>query len=261
MSSRTFPTVSDYIDCGAATVLQNINIGAMWAWVYTLSAAANAIIAGKSSSTVFKLTSTATNRISFVRARATTATEVVADGAAMGVTKWVFIAVTWNTGGANADQKIFSGDLRTIAAEPGAYTTQTVGSGAETSDAGSNYRIGGPAGAPFTGRIAVQGVIAGRQITLSEARSLQFRPRPVAGTVGLWWPGRDNETTVPDLSGTRNAGTVTGSPTRTPGVPLMDDGQPETTHRSITLVTASGLFGDRRRRFIASVGTGESRER
>ena len=56
--------------------------------------------------------------------------------------KPLFIAVTFDTGGADTDQKIYIGDLDTPAAEPSAYTTQRVGTGAVTSNAAKNMYAG-----------------------------------------------------------------------------------------------------------------------
>lgn len=224
MSSRSFPAGTDFVDVGSATSIDDIDVGTIWAWVRTPAGAANGTIFGKGSQSVFRMTAAGVARLNCTRTRATTTMEALADVPAVGSSEWVFLAAVWDTAGANGDQKLYGGDLTTIVAEAGAYTTQQVGTGAPSSNAASNGRIGvSSAGTqPFTGRIAVVGLISGRRLSLGELQSLQFRPRVVAGTVGLWWPGHDNGTTVPDLSGNLNNGTLNGASTVQAGAPLAD---------------------------------------
>lgn len=135
-----------------------------------------------------------------------------ANFAAYGLNKWVFIVFTWNSNGANADQKILIGDLITPAAEPSSYTTQTVGSGVVSASWGTNNLFVGNSATNQTreirGRIAWVGTW-NTSLTTQQIISQQWHPRLTTGNVlfmHLGWP----DTTRPDFSGNALASTLTG---------------------------------------------------
>lgn len=144
--------------------------------------------------------------------RATTAMNVRSNGAVFKLGIPQFIGAQWDTSGTLAtDQKLFVGDLGTPAAEP-AYAAQTAGSGARSTDT-NNWAIGAQAAA---GTNAWGGLIYwvaawNRLLTLQEIYQQQFAPTLTAGCLGFWYPGRDGEVLVRDLTGNGNHGAVTGA--------------------------------------------------
>lgn len=127
--------------------------------------------------------------------------------------KWLFVGLTWSTGGVNADQKIFTGDPSTPLVEPSAYSSQAVGSGTPTSTAADNLTVGGRSGnnTYFNGRIGHL-IFGNVQKPLNELRTLQWNPRLIDGSVKLFSIyGFGGTGSQADWSGTGNSGTVTGA--------------------------------------------------
>ncbi|MEW5917471.1 MAG: hypothetical protein AB1762_13755, partial [Gemmatimonadota bacterium] len=181
---------TDLVDCGSGTTLDNISHGFAMAWVYLDSSGANQTIMRKGSGTtnrhLFNLLGAGPQ---FLIDRGTTDLAVTATFANLtgwGTGQWFFIAATWNLSGANGDQKMFSGNLTTLATEPSAYASQAVGSGAEGSDATDNLFLGNTnsGGSPLNGRMSVLLLGSGRQLTLGEVQRWQSRPQWVPNTVG-----------------------------------------------------------------------------
>lgn len=140
--------------------------------------------------------------------------------AAWGINKWCFVAIRFDTAGVNSDQKLLVGDQILDAAEPGAYSVQTVGSGTVTSESGTNFIFGNNAGfnIPFLGRM---GFIScyNRAMPTVEIISQQWRPRVSTGCKLFSYPGFTGTGTQPDWSGNGSSGTVTGS-TVADGLPI-----------------------------------------
>ena len=145
-----------------------------------------------------------------------------ANFAAYGLNKWLFIAGVFNTGGANADQKIYMGDRNTSAAEPSSYSSQTVGSGTVSTTYGTNDLYIGNSrintAREFNGRIAFCHLL-NTALTQKQIIAQQWKPQIRAGETVLFahygFPG----TSCPDYSGNKINGTVTGA-VNAPHVPF-----------------------------------------
>ena len=150
-------------------------------------------------------------------ARATTDGVVNTTGVDRPLNAWKFVAVTLLDG--DGGPRIFHGSLTALAVEA-SYSSRSEGTGAIESGSGLSMSIGnGPTwNEPFKGRIGPVAVFNSK-LTLSEIQSWQFNPRPMAGCVGLWFPGWTGTGTQVDSSGNGNNGTVTGT-TVASGPPL-----------------------------------------
>ena len=132
---------------------------------------------------------------------------------AYGANKWVFVAgqTDITTAGNN---RMFAGDLTTVAVEATSYVTQSVGVlGAGGNNSGTIAVIGNNSNAnvSFVGSIAWVGVW-NRILTTQEIQDQQYSPHLTSGCVlftNLGYNG--SATTAPDLSGNGNTGTVTGA--------------------------------------------------
>lgn len=262
MSARSFPLFGDYINGGSGASLDDLVTATFVAWVYPTAFAANQVLWSKNGTTRYARFNTAA-RLNFAVARATTPLEVTATDT-LTANRWAFVAGALNTGGVNTDQKAYYGSLTSVVAEVSAYTTQQVGTGAVTSDAAGNLSIGSnTASQPFTGRVAwVQ--VYNRQLSLGELRMLQGdRSLKLQGCVGFWQPGWDAGTTVPDLSGSGNHGTITGAPTYVAGLPLAytTGSVARMPYTAVAAAATGGKRIDRRRRRLIIRGGRERRLR
>lgn len=125
--------------------------------------------------------------------------------------KWVFVAIIFDTGGVNGDQKLYIGDRTAVPAEPSAYNNhQDVGSGAVTSDTGSNLFIGNwsLANSARDCDIGWVGVWRGRRLSAGEIFDQWLRPHVTANQELFAFPGQSTEA---DWSGGGHAGTSTGT--------------------------------------------------
>lgn len=148
---------------------------------------------------------------SYDRATADNYVEVpAANFAAFGAGKWLFIAFV-SSPTVDADNKFYMGDLTTAAAEPSAYTTRTMGSGAFNSDAAANLILGNKANdaTPLTGKIAWIG-FWNRQLSPAEIEEQRLWPHITNGCVLLQHLGENDLLTQWDKALSNN-GTVTGS--------------------------------------------------
>lgn len=212
---------SDKVDCGSGASLDDLAAGTFLAWVYPTALKADDTIVVKTAQSTgmrnFIAVGSGALRVDIDRA---TDLVIVSSASVLSTDSWQFVAAVFNTGGADADQKLFHGTLTSLAAETG-YQVQQVGSGAVVSDAAHNLFIGnfnsGTFGA-FAGRIAW---VAhwNRVLTLAEIRAQQFRPHKTSGCVLFMHLGFNGTGTQPDHSGNFNSGTVTGA-TVAPHVPL-----------------------------------------
>lgn len=256
---------TDLIDVGTGTTIDNMNIGTALAWVYYTNAAVNGFIWRKGTAAganhAFQRLSTGHFAIRVARATTLLAAEAAdASCAGSGVDKWVFFAATWTTSGANGDQRIYTGDRTTVAVEASAYSVQQVGAGTVGDDSGDNMFIGNNAAGstPWPGRIGFLQVLKNVNLTLAQIRSWQWGMRWLTGTSGLWIPGHDNGTSVPDYSGNLNTGTITGT-TVAASVPHLNvywagaDGTEDERTEIIGGAGSGGMWPDRRRRARAAI--------
>jgi len=137
-----------------------------------------------------------------------------------GLNKWLCICFVYNTGGANADQKILIGDLDSEMAEPSAYATQTVGTGSLNTTYGTNDLIVGNTtntAREFRGRMAIS-MFTTTQLTDQQMRAWQWNPKAIGSPALLGFYGFGGANSI-DYSGNAINGTVTGA-TQTDHVPL-----------------------------------------
>jgi concanavalin A-like lectin/glucanase superfamily protein len=138
---------------------------------------------------------------------------------AAGAGKWNFWGVQLHTAGADADQKLFGGDLTTTVIEATTYVNQTVGTGTPASLAGTTATIGNLDGGSFSFQSSIASVgIWNRLLTLAEIQYQQSHRRPTTGCVLFHeYMSTDQQK---DFSGTGNVGTVSG-PTVATHVPIQ----------------------------------------
>jgi len=211
-----FDASTERVDHGSATSLDDLDTATVLAWVYP-TATSVGFVEGKYASpccsTGYRWLVPGFHANASLDVRVDRATSDLGMTALslMTANAWQFIGAVWNTGGTDADQKLFRGTLTSIATEP-TYNIQTVGSGATVSDAGGTLVVGNREGADFNfpGRIAWVG-IWNRALTNGEVRAQQFRPHPTSGCVLFTHYGFNGTGTQPDWSGSANSGTVTGA--------------------------------------------------
>lgn len=205
---------SHRVDVGSAASLDALNPYTVLAWIYPTAGAGTRRIWTKGATTNIRSLNTDNNSYTISIGRATTnssALATVANMSTWALNKWCFVGGTCNTTTAT-DNRIWHGDLTTLAAEAAAYSSQTLGSGAVGSDAAVNGIIGNRDAndQSMFGRIGVIAVF-NRALTLAEVQSWQQRPRILSGCVGLWWLGQNGTGAQADHSGNGNTGTVTGA--------------------------------------------------
>lgn len=148
------------------------------------------------------------------RERGTGATSIVLQANAAnythyGLNKWLWIVARWDTAGANADQSLWIGDESNNPAAPSAYTTQTVGSGAASTTAGS-VTIGNSKVTTtrwIEGRVGFHALFPTK---LSDADVNAICAGTYQNSPLVWWlPGANGVIDVPDtVAG--NLGIITG---------------------------------------------------
>src|SRR3990167_7774805 len=186
--ARDFDGVNDVINCGSATVLDNLDPFTVTAWILPDT------IGESSRGSVFvKATSGAnkellmdglhvTNGIEFTVARATTTANMCSVYNTITLDVWQFVACTYS----DADRgRVYQALAGSVPAEV-SYNTRTVGSGAVGNDSANDFRIGTniAANRTFDGRIAeiqVWNVILGG----NELSSVMYgKPVRLASRVG-----------------------------------------------------------------------------
>lgn len=153
-----------------------------------------------------------TGHLYFDIQRATTDLKILASSNAVIAGIPQFVAVSWNTAGANSDQKLYKGDLVTHAAEVSSYTTQQVGAGARSTPTTAfalGNALGGESYSYFNG-IIENSIYLNRQPELKEIIELQKRMYLAAGTQLLTRLGIASGVQI-DISGNSNHGSVTGA--------------------------------------------------
>jgi len=207
------------VNCGSASVIDDLQEMTSLSWVWVESFASDAriwqkayIAAHGTAHNIYM--EAATQRVECSYSRATTSQSVYADVssfAAWGLDKWMCI-VTRSHATIDASNAFEVGDLWRPPAGPSAYVRQTAGSGAFVSDAAASLYLGNKENdnANLAGRIALVAWY-NRRLTdvevLAAWQGFYFHP----GLVGLWQPSHMGAETVLDLSGYTNHGTVTGA--------------------------------------------------
>lgn len=208
---------SDRVSHGTSG-LANIGVGTLMLWIYPDDVANSfRVPASKNNTlgtvgwTLYRPTADGTI-FRFDLVRATTALQIWSVTATITSGAWQFIGVSWNTGGANGDQRMVRGTLTTLAAEV-SYATQLVGSGAQVDDTAQAYMIGNQNTAhSIPGRIAIATLYGGVALSVAEMQSWQFRPRVLnSSCLQFTYYGFAGTSTQPDWSGGGRNGTVTGA--------------------------------------------------
>ena len=221
---------ANYVEHGSAAALDDMTVGALAFWCYTTSSTARQVLWSKNTgggANSFTLAEQATPSIfEWQKVRATTANSITAaltNFSNYAINKWIFVVVNFDTVTA-ANNTIWVGDASNPAGQPVSYSAQTAGSGALTTDAANNWRVGRHAaatGRQFVGSIgnhyAFSSILAegqiyelqwtGRVVGLTELISTQYGFGGATGTQADW-------------SGQKNNGTVTGTPTVAAHVPM-----------------------------------------
>lgn len=226
-ASLTFAVDGDRVTHNG-TALGTITNGTIGMWVYITDNTARQVLIEKLSPggwSIAHRADVANDPIECFRLRATanvTANANSTSFGAFGINKWVFLAFTWNTAGADADQRILVGDLSTLAVGPSAYTAQTVGTGTiDTTNADVHVGTGAVTTRETHGRIAWVGVWS-TALTNAQIQQQQFRPRcdPGAGCVFFVPYGYNGLGSQIDYSGNAIHGTITGTLVVSDHVPL-----------------------------------------
>lgn len=130
---------------------------------------------------------------------------------------WQWVAATMNNGGVAGDLVRFYvtqpdlTELRRVTP-----STATDGSGAFQSDVGQNLNIGNATDAAsnaFGGYIK-ETALFNREMSLTELQQvvrMLLAKEPPPGALGVWFLGDTGAVSVPDASGNRNTGTVSGA--------------------------------------------------
>lgn len=216
--SLDFSGTTHKIDFGTGSSLDNLTPFFAFAWVYLDSNAApdggRVYQKGLTSNAQFFSPANPLS-VEMTTARGTANCSVVAltsNFAAFGTGKWLFVAVINDTT-TSGNNKIYVGDLVTLAAEPSAYITQTAGSGTQGNNNGAPAIVGNRANdnRAIDGKIAYVGIWGGVVPSDNQIHQLQFRPMPTSGCKLFAIPGYNGTGTQPDFSGNGHAGTVTSA--------------------------------------------------
>jgi len=149
------------------------------------------------------------------RHRATAPTGGTANAASFAsyaLNSWLFLVATFDTAGANGDQKLLIGNLTTPPTEPSAYTAQQVGSGTP-GETVSPFTFGNNANSTtrvFIGDIAAVSFF-NRVLTANEIYQVWRFNAPLSGRIVQSHYGLLGTGTQPDWSGNGRTGTVTGA--------------------------------------------------
>lgn len=209
----------------------SINVGSLWGWVFCdTSMVADSVIfqvgawgASDLKSIYFNQDSGATvpNIQLYLQGGTTNLNYITALGDP-GYTEnqWNFFCWTWTFG---TGATLYTGDLNTLAtAWSGAWQVNTNGSGTFGSNNGDQWEFGGISDRYFDSRIAILGVVNGTELSLTQVQAIQYNSKAALGVSNLkilWFPGLHGASTVPDMSGNGNNGSITNA-TVTDHVPL-----------------------------------------
>lgn len=220
---------SNRVDCGSAAGIDELLTMTVLALVRPTALTSGRVIVAKK----FDTNATAgwrlalqgtTGQLNFNRRHTSNATSYTStDNLCAPVDTWRWVAATYDeAGGAGARVNLYGAAIHEMLAETGTYATSTNGTGASLADEAqsliwSNY-TDNPS-ASFQGQMAF-GMIVNRVLTLGELWSLQFNPRPISGCVNFMRFGWNGTSTQADMSGSGNAGTVTGASVATAWAPI-----------------------------------------
>lgn len=267
--SQTFAATSSYYNLGAPSNLTNVTRGGYVAIVKSSAPGVARILYNKGTSANYIRRSTinATDTFTITLGSATTSLQAQAlltNFAGCGPGKWIVVAARFDTSLTNADQQLFACPVGGALAQPSAYALQAVGSG-HGSDGADVAHIGDSTvnTLGFTDPMAALAVLTGSYPSVEElqrvANELLVRGRKLrlpASCKGAWQFTQRG--TVPDLSGNGNHGVAGGGVIGQAGDPVWrwPLGQayqiPGMDPPAAAASTASGLFGDRRRRFVGA---------
>lgn len=228
-ASLSFSSAADqYVNFGSGSALDNMNTATTLVWLYptdvTLGDQAVMIKAEVVGFTAYRSVyignTGGLNGTVYADVKRTSDLLVRSAASTLSSNSWQVISVCWNTGGVNADQQIFVGNLTTPMAEV-TYSTQAVGSGTPGDDAAQSLAVGNASPTSpqswsrYAGRIALV-MRWNRVLPLGELRQQQFRPHVTSGLKLFSVLGWNGTGTQADWSGCTdtgcpNQGTVTGA--------------------------------------------------
>lgn len=212
------------VNCGSSTALDNVfqTSGTMMVWIFPTTLGSNttwtAKCTGDACGTSQNFFNTGATLVQFQISRGTAnllirATYGVANALpTIVVNAWSFVAVTYDSAGANGNQQLWGGNLTTPVAEATVYNAQTVGSGTITDQTSGSFMIGGrpSISVAMIGRIGAVHVVNTR-LSLGQLKAQQYAPHPISGSVLFTRLGFHGTSTQADWSGGGNNCTVTGA--------------------------------------------------
>lgn len=218
-------TSTDRIDHGSATILDQMAQVTVCAWVnfdsFPGAGGTTEMLVQKDPLNFFIYNDGAGAILNFERGRATSVlvfAALLSNFSFFRVGVPIFVCARMDSTGANGDQQLLVGTRRHPVREPSAYSSQQVGSGALSNDAGNNLSFGNEGGGtnPLNA-VADLCMISNAYWTVKEINDF----REATGK-GLLPPARSaviysplglltTNTRVPDLTSYSNNGTVTGT--------------------------------------------------
>lgn len=219
--SLLLDSTAEEVNCASDTSLDNIDPCTTLAWIYPTTAfaefAPNRTIFSKGDWVNghtrlqlhvddwpdVKMMAFIRGNISALQAQSIVTSSVTAN-------KWSFVGAITDVGGSATDQKLFTGDLNTLATEVGSYSLQTAIGGSRITNASADYKLGvGELTAEvFFGLVGIV-VTFDAVLSLGQIQQQQFHPHKIPSLVGFW--DLYGTGTQPDYSGNGNNGTVTGA--------------------------------------------------
>ncbi len=220
-----FGVSTDLVNCGDGAAFRDCDPCTLFGWGTITSVAASGRLIGKGlAGTGVRQIQYSTTQLQASLNRATSDAQSNTNFAnfaawvGVGATRYFLAATLKSTGGVNGDQKFYLGTLAVPAAEPSSYGTQSVGSGANVSNSGTNLIIGNRStgSLQWTGLIWIAGMLP-VYLTLGDVRWLQYAsldPKfelPASWGGGAWRCGVNGTGPVYDITGTGNHGTITSA--------------------------------------------------
>ncbi len=220
----------EFVSCGSGTIVDDMTLLSTMAWINLTSLGAGAIISkflGASALGWEFIQSASTGELQLDWEASTTDLSYITSStplASAGV--WYYVAIVSDPFTVDGTH-IYVGDLTTLATEE-TYGTSIDAVGSLNGDAAVNLFLGnrdaGGGNLDLLGHI--HSIILYESIlTLAQVQAHQYRMLPgVAGATavrGCWYPGAHGATTVPDISGSGQTGTITNATVSAPApVPL-----------------------------------------
>jgi hypothetical protein len=238
---------ADRVECGSDATLDDITTGTILMWVYIDGFGGSFRWFCKKAAAEFagywELYHGNAGALHF-GIDYTVADVLMIDNAALSTGQWIFIGASFDSSAVAANQKLWIGDLTTLAAEPAVYATQQASNGVIVTNAAANLKVGNRVGDDRSpdGRIAWIGIWNGTRMIQGQVRDQQFNPHVTSdGNCVLFMHlGFNGTGTQADWSGnSQNNGTVTTATVadHVPLKPLYGYSQP-----------SQSLFPSRKRR-------------